>query len=384
MSEFKCALCLTQITEDNNTNEHIIPNSIGGKKKIRNFICNECNNKTGEIWDSELAKKFAPFCTMFGIKKDRGEVPPLRVKTISGIEYKQFADGTFQPLNPSLKVIQKEENGFDISIQARTADEAHQMLKGIQKKYKFKEETIQSLREQIAFKDFYLEEDIVHNFTFDAEKSGRSAIKSALALATSGGINPFDCDLAIDFLVNDGEPNFGYYDCNDDLVKNRELGCPFHTVYIHANKETGQILAYIEYFGYQRIVACMSNNYLGETKQILYAINPMISEEIDLIIELNFTPDQIKRIYDYEMYKSESVRVSFGHIMDRAINYSREREFERAFKKAFGYANQFHDNSLSREENCELKAEKIVESLQPYLQNLIKKHFKVLFVLNFI
>ena len=47
MSEFKCALCLTQITEENNTNEHIIPNSIGGRKKIRNFICNECNNKTG-------------------------------------------------------------------------------------------------------------------------------------------------------------------------------------------------------------------------------------------------------------------------------------------------------------------------------------------------
>lgn len=373
MSEFKCALCSTQITEENNTNEHIIPNSIGGKKKIRNFICNECNNKTGESWDSELAKIFAPFCTMFGIKKDRGEVPPLRVKTISGIEYKQFPDGTFQALNPNLSVIKKEENRFEIAIQARTVNEANKMLKGIQKKYKFKEETIQSLQEQIAFKDTYLNEPIEHNFTFDAERSGRSAIKSALALATSGGINPFDCDLAIDFLVNDGEPNFGYYDCNDDLVKNRELGCPFHTVYIHAIKETGQILAYIEFFGYQRIVACMSNNYLGETKQIIYAINPMTGNEIDLIIELNFTPDQIKKIYDYEMYKPESVRVSFGHIMDRAISYSGEREFERAFKKAFEYANQFHDNSLSHEENCELKAEKIVESLQPYLQNLIKK-----------
>lgn len=373
MSEFKCALCLTQITEENNTNEHIIPNSIGGKKKIRNFICNECNNKTGDSWDSELAKIFAPFCTMFGIKKDRGEVPPLRVKTISGIEYKQFSDGTFQPLNPSLKVIQKEEKCFDIAIEARTVDEANNMLKGIQKKYKFKEETIQSLQEQIAVKDFYLNEPIEHNFTFDAAKSGRSAIKSALALATSGGINPFDCELAIDFLANDGEPNFGYYDCNDDLVKNRELGCPFHTVFIHAIKETGQVLAYIEYFGYQRIVACMSNNYLGETKQIIYAINPMTGNEIDLIIELNFTPDQIKNIYDREMYKPESVRVSFGHIMDRAISYSRERESQRVFKKAFEYANQFHDTSLSHEDNCQLKAEKVVESLQPYIKNLVKK-----------
>lgn len=373
MFEFKCALCQIPITEKNNTNEHIIPNSIGGKREIRNFICKECNNRTGMEWDSELAKIFAPFCTMFSIKKNRGKVPPLRVKTISGIEYRQLSDGTFQPLNPKLNITPKGANGFNINIQARTANEANEMLKGIQKKYKFKEETIQSLQEQIAFKDTYLNEPIEHNFTFDAERSGRSAIKSALALATSGGINPFDCDLAIDFLVNDGEPNFGYYDCNDDLVKNRELGCPFHTVYIHAIKETGQILAYIEFFGYQRIVACMSNNYLGETKQIIYAINPMTGNEIDLIIELNFTPDQIKKIYDYEMYKPESVRVSFGHIMDRVISYSGEREFGRAFKKAFEYANQFHDNSLSHEENCELKAEKIIESLQPYLQNLIKK-----------
>ena len=372
MSEFKCALCLTQITEENNTNEHIIPNSIGGRKKIRNFICNECNNKTGENWDSELAKNFAPFCTMFGIKKDRGDVPPLRVKTISGIEYKQFEDGTFQPLNPSLNVIAKEEKGLDISIQARTPDEAQRMLEGVQKKYKLKEESIKPLKEQIAVKDFYLDEPIVHNFSFDAEKSGRSALKSALALAASGGINPFDCNLAIDFLTNGGEPNFGYYDCNNDLVKNRELGLPFHCIYINAIKETGQILAYIEYFGFQRIVACMSNNYLGETKQILYAINPMTGEEIDIIIELNFTPDQIKKIYDYEMYKPESVRVSFGHIMDRAISYSREREFHRVFNKAVAYANQFHDISLSHEQNCHLKAEKIIESLQPYIKNLIK------------
>lgn len=373
MSEFKCALCSTQITEKNNTNEHIIPNSIGGKREILNFICNKCNKRTGMEWDSELAKIFAPFCTMFGIKKSRGEVPPLRVKTISGIEYKQFPDGTFRALNPSLNVINKEENRFDIAIQARTVSEANQMLKGIQKKYKFKEETIQSLQEQIVSKDTYLNEPIEHNFSFEEEKSGRSVIKSALALATSAGINPFDCDLAIDFLTNNGEPNFGYFDCNSDLIKNRELGLPFHCIYINAIKETGQILAYIEYFGFLRIVASMSNSYSGENKKILYAINPMTGKEIDLDIELNFTPDEIEKIYNSEMYNFESYQASLGNILERAVSYSQEREFQRAFNNAFDYANQFHDNSLSHEENCDLISKKIVESLQPYLQNLIKK-----------
>lgn len=373
MTQNNCALCKIEITENNNTNEHIIPNSIGGKRKVRNFICIKCNSKTGEKWDSELAKIFAPFCTMFGIQKDRGEVPPLRVKTLSGIEYKQFSDGTFQPLNPKLSVIQKNENGFEISIQARTVTEAHQMLKGIQKKYELKDKSIDLLKSQIITKDSYLDEPIEHSFSFNAEKLGRSAIKTALALVSSGGIDPLVCNLAINYLVNNGEPNFGYYDCNKDLVKNREFGCPFHCVFIKAIKETGQILAYIEYFGYLRIVSCLSNSYSGENQEILYAINPMTGEEINLNIELNFTQEQVEKIYNYEMYDLVAFQNSFSYIMDKAISYSGERELNRVFIKAFDYADKFHDPSKSHEENYDIKVKKIIESLKPYLSSRIKK-----------
>ena len=119
MLEIECAICNELINENNNSKEHIIPNSIGGRKVVKNFICNDCNNFTGETWDSELFKQLAPFCTMFGIERHRGEVAPLKVKTYSGKEFLQFKDGTFQLLRPKFSTVETDKR-LDISIQART------------------------------------------------------------------------------------------------------------------------------------------------------------------------------------------------------------------------------------------------------------------------
>ena len=70
-----CALCDMEITEKNDTKEHLIPNAIGGRKKIKGFICNSCNKASGDNWDSELAKQLNPFSLFFGITRERGEAP---------------------------------------------------------------------------------------------------------------------------------------------------------------------------------------------------------------------------------------------------------------------------------------------------------------------
>jgi len=48
----ECALCDIKITKDNDTKEHIIPNAIGGRKKITGFICKDCNLRSGDEWES--------------------------------------------------------------------------------------------------------------------------------------------------------------------------------------------------------------------------------------------------------------------------------------------------------------------------------------------
>ena len=71
MSLIFCALCNVEIAEQNDSKEHIIPNSIGGRKKVKGFICKDCNNKSGREWDDALAQQFNPLSLLLGIKRER-------------------------------------------------------------------------------------------------------------------------------------------------------------------------------------------------------------------------------------------------------------------------------------------------------------------------
>lgn len=363
----KCALCSIVITDQNNTREHIIPNAIGGRRKIKNFICNTCNNKTGEEWDAELAKQLAQFCTMFSIKKDRGDVPPLRVMTSSGEEYLQFADGTFQPLRPKFSSKRVDDKTVNISIMARTIKEARQILKGIAKEHGLKDEKIKHIEDNFKFNDSYFNEPIESSLQIGGEKSGRSIVKTALALAVSMNIEPESCDLAINYLTKDGEPNFGYYYEEHDLVKNREIGSPFHCVYIKASADTKQILGYMEYFGCYRMVICLSNSYTGENRELIYAINPMTGEEVNLKVDLNFTRKEIEEIYNYKKLDQKYYELAFEPIIANAVSFSKTKEMQRLLEKGYLEAQSLYDNNKTEEQNLDIQARHISSLLMPYI-----------------
>ena len=61
MSSFtrRCVYCRNVITED--SEEHIIPNALGGKFKSVNICCNSCNQSIGAIFDSKFTSIFNCF-----------------------------------------------------------------------------------------------------------------------------------------------------------------------------------------------------------------------------------------------------------------------------------------------------------------------------------
>lgn len=365
-----CFICNNIIGLENNSKEHVIPNSIGGRKIVKNFICIDCNNVTGETWDFELFEQLAPFCTMFGIERQRGEVAPLKVKTLSGKDYIQFNDGTFQLLRPTFFTQVLEDKKIEISIQARTEKEAVQILKGIAKKHNLLDSNIESIKNEIVIKDSYLNEPIGHSISFGGEKAGRSVVKTALALAFDAGINPFECETAINYLINNGEACFGYY-YETDLVENREVGSPLHCIKIQADSRTKKILGYVEYFGCMRMVLSLSDNYQGVTKEAVYAIDPMKGQLLNLKIKLNFSNEDIQKIYNYEKCDIENYKSAIGAIMKRGVAFSQERELGYVMKKAFEYSQQFQNSSKSQEINAKNMALKCMEYLEPYLKSRV-------------
>src|SRR5690606_2796663 len=67
----KCYNCLSEITRENKSLEHIIPNSIGGKLKSSTLLCRDCNSTFGETIDTELAKSYNNLVALLGINRDR-------------------------------------------------------------------------------------------------------------------------------------------------------------------------------------------------------------------------------------------------------------------------------------------------------------------------
>lgn len=75
----KCYIC-----EKNEANsiEHIIPNAIGGKLKVK-ILCERCNSILGETIDASLAKSLLFFSNIVNHSRDNGKIPSMECEIIS-------------------------------------------------------------------------------------------------------------------------------------------------------------------------------------------------------------------------------------------------------------------------------------------------------------
>lgn len=310
----------------NTTREHIIPNAIGGRKTVRNFICRNCNSNSGEKWDSELIKQFQLFCTMLDISRERGKNQPAQVETVSGRKLTWHADGTLIPKNPTIKK-RTIDNATHISIHARSIDELRTMLSGVKKTHP--ELDVEKIVSQANFTKEYLDEPLHSSLIFGGKVAGHSIIKSSLALACEIGLSINDCEHAKEYLQCDGSPCFGYFNVTDPIL-NRPRNIPLHCVYVNACSSTRLVLAYIEYFGFLKIVACLSSSYSGPTLERCYAVNPITGEELSIEVSLNLAKEDIPAIYNYKKVDYERTKKD----LDSTLSVWSEIDRNRALKRA--------------------------------------------------
>ena len=330
-----CALCDTPLNEANNSQEHIIPNAIGGRKTIRNFICRKCNNTTGANWDNELAAQLQPLCTMLNIQRGRGKNQSVTIETVKDEKFLLRPDGS---MTIPKTIFSKRDLGDKtaINIQAGSIGDLKKVLQGLAPKYP-NLDIGEILRQANPVKE-YLQDPWSISLRFGGELPGRSIIKSSLALAYEAGLHINGCEHARKYLLSDGEPCFGYYN-ETDVVRNRPPKTFFHCIYVCGDPATKQVLGYVEYFGYQRIVTCLSSNYDGAQFSCRYAIDPITGKELDIDVHLEFTPTDIASIYAYRKVDYDNVRVGLESLMatwkdrdeKRAINHAVEDAVEFAF-----------------------------------------------------
>ena len=250
MEGAQCVLCGKVVTPDNSPAEHIIPNAIGGRRRVFGFICRACNSTTGSKWDAELARQLNPLSLLLGITRQSGDVPSQTFQTYSGGSVRVNADGTRTPTKPKIQV-SSQGTKTRLHIEAATRRQFRQILEGLGRQYpQLRGLDIDDLTSTAEDSSYYASDPVEIIGAFGGAQSGRSLVKSALALVFDAGVNPIQCDLALDYLLNESaEACFGYYyDSDKDLVANRPLKLPIHCVYIKGDSKAATLVGYIEFY----------------------------------------------------------------------------------------------------------------------------------------
>jgi hypothetical protein len=125
-----CALCDCPIGGANDSREHIIPQAIGGRRKVTGFICRNCNNTKGHTWDAELAVQLNWFSVALNVKREIGPPPKQRIEAANGQKLWLHADSTMTLAEPPVTV-EKTESDRRFRLQPRTLVEARKKLEEI-------------------------------------------------------------------------------------------------------------------------------------------------------------------------------------------------------------------------------------------------------------
>jgi hypothetical protein len=332
-----CALCDKPFAIVGDSDEHIIPNSIGGRRKIRSFICTGCNSRTGETWDAELWRQFCHIASMHGTERERGDFPAIPVKTASGKQLKLLPDGSLTPHSVTFeKVPNPQGQGFLITAAVRTMEEAEKMVKSVAAKHP--EVDVEEVLSKVQSNSEFLDSPLTFGAVFGGPLGGRSMVKTAIAMALDAGVRPSSCDLALPYLLDENrDAPYGLF-YERDLVSERPVSYTPHIVSVRGDSGSGYLWGYVEYFGLARIVVPLSNRYDGETFSSTYAFNPANGKETGIRVDLSFSDEEIERIKANEAYTDEQYAAvansSFGIIYFRCVR----RQFRKTFAESVAHA----------------------------------------------
>ncbi|WP_153788974.1 HNH endonuclease [Pseudomonas sp. EMN2] len=370
----ECILCGVSLSGENDSEEHIVINAIGGRYKVAGVLCVSCNKGAGEKWDSALASDLQSLGLLVGVKRDRGALPSLPVKNLEGEQLLLHADGSMSPAKVTFSERQDESGGVKIELVARSAEELRKILKGVKRKHpNFDLDLALSEAEE---KFIYSSSPINLSLDFGGPLSGRSLVKSALCFAVVNGISSRDCDSAKKYLLDHNEEAcFGYW-YDQDIVLNRPEGVPIHCVAVSNLDADGQLLAYVEFFGVRRMVVCLSENYVGPPVHAMHCIDPRTSEKMVLEFDLGLSANDVKAAYEYRKIPDGSIELAFSSILREALRRSSVRERERAVDRAVQYAFKNHgakDGEVLTDEGLSRLSDLLVQGLMPYLEHALVK-----------
>lgn len=315
---YNCYVCEEELTQENETIEHIILNAIGGKLKSRRLICRECNSMFGSKIDDALAKQLSNFCTLLNIKRESGK--PQKIKgTYKNTEVFIEPGGKIQRAKPKIEI-----DGNKYHIVTSNISEAKTVMKGL--KRKFPNLDIEKELAKSTVSKQYLP-SIKIEFTLGGKEVLQSVCKTAINF----------------FILNDGDRNYikhlipyikgiedeaeviYFYPDNELFFKGeKEI---FHSLVLIGDPKTKRLMVYVELFNELKFLVMLNREYNGKKIYRAYHYDVVSNQVVEFEKELQITSRDIKKYAKKELEQNKILkRVSYlmrkidGLMVSRRIN----------------------------------------------------------------
>lgn len=361
-----CALCDCVLDSTTDSEEHIIPNALGGRFKLRGVICSKCNSAAGAKWDSELVRQLNPLALIFGIQRQRGSVKSQVFATSSGDRIELHPDSSMTPADPVVHQAKNPDGSRTIHVTARTVEEARQIVKGLKRKYP--ELEVDAALSQASRAEFY-PGALAMPLQVGGALASRSIVKSVLCLAVSAGVDPMQCPSAHRFLRDDGYTSGITFLYDRDVIVNRPPGVPLHCIAVSSRSLDGQLIGYVELFATFRFAVLLADPYDGPEIHCKYMIDPVSGGILDNDLHLAFTRDQLSEVFSDRPFPGEAVRKALGSVLTPHLQRAHKKTYDQNMAKAFDSAWQkcggVEGQAMTPEQLSKF-VELLMQNLQPY------------------
>ena len=250
-------ICFSCCQEKKLSEEHIIPQALGGKLSAW-IYCKDCNDQFGKEIDSELIKRIGYLGIALGIKRERGKSQSYDVTSVKNGTELTFDGKEFKRKKPVVKIEKESNKVKSVDIRARTQEELKRLSANISKKYGLTDE-IKHFEEHHPGPT-----DTVTELVFDNPLIRRCISKIAYSLVCT--------KLTSDIVLSDffdeirnyirfgstthlATVNYVHTSFMTDNIR------PLHKVHISLNRSKCLIIGFVSLFGTFRYTALLSRTF---------------------------------------------------------------------------------------------------------------------------
>ena len=338
-----CYICNDELNLSNESIEHIIPNCIGGRLKSRKLICKNCNSRTGESLEAEIGKQMHFIANLLMIKRERGEVPALKLRNDDTGEEILVNGGKPKFIKPTIKMI--EDGKFSIS--ARDTKQAREILNSFKRKHPDAEIDIDYHLKNYAVKSQYLNDMYGTSMNFGGQVMFKAMTKIAINYYLHCG---FDKAKFEKILLHFSETlpfqprNISNYYYTNEIIIPKSNNDVLHSVILVGNKKEGILYSYIELFNFFRCIVVLSVDYNGDDLKSEYYYDVLECKEVKKSCNLNLSKLQILDSLSTESNLYYHNMAGLNRELENIIGFAMERQrqelqselVEKTIKDVFG------------------------------------------------